>query len=413
MLRRADFGARWRYGHKQWQYRHMPRPAADSAVSATPTARERDCVNVGILWGRSSLASTATAVVDVLRAMNMLAAMRPGGAPELRWHWLMVPDDACAECAAASDCPKGGTCAEARNVPPVPGTAVPPQAPDVLVIPGWLVSTGPQLRALSTHYRQHFGAMLRAHAARGGQVAALFNGTSLLACCGLLAGRKAALPWAFAPSITLDAQQSGQDAGAGGGPPAPVAWQRHRPWQRDGALWTTASMQETFSAMLDLLASTCAAELAQAASHVLQFDPQRQLTATAALETPTGTPMGAGTLEQARRWLQAHRNEPYSLQDTARAAATSPRTLLRWFAQVYGQTPQDYLHSLRIAQAQALLQTTYLTVEDVAQQCGYNDTGSFRKVFARLCGVTPGVYRQRFKLRPALRQWSGRNGPPA
>ena len=244
-------------------------------------------------------------------------------------------------------------------------------------------------------------------------LAALFNGSSLLACCGLLAGRKAALPWAFAPSITLDAQQSGQDAGTGGGPPAPVAWQRHRPWQRDGALWTTASMQETFSAMLDLLASTCVAELAQAASHVLQFDSQRQLTATAALETPTGTPMGAGTLEQARRWLQAHRNEPYSLQDTARAAATSPRTLLRWFAQVYGQTPQDYLHSLRIAQAQALLQTTYLTVEDVAQQCGYNDTGSFRKVFARLCGVTPGVYRQRFKLRPARRQWSGRNGPPA
>ena len=30
---------------------------------------------------------------------------------------------------------------------------------------------------------------------------------------------------------------------------------------------------------------------------------------------------------QARRWLEAHRNEPYSLQATAWAAATSPRTL--------------------------------------------------------------------------------------
>ena len=64
------------------------------------------------------------------------------------------------------------------------------------------------------------------------------------------------------------------------------------------------------------------------------------------------------------------------------------------------------------AQAQALLQTTYLTVDDVAQQCGYNDTGSFRKVFTRVAGVTPGAYRQRFKLRTSRKQWLGRQGLP-
>ena len=127
---------------------------------------------------------------------------------------------------------------------------------------------------------------------------------------------------------------------------------------------------------------------------------------------PRATPLAAGALEQARRWLQDHRNEPYSLQATARAAATSPRTLLRWFAQVHGETPQDYLHRLRMAQAPALLQTTYLTVDDVAQQCGYNDTGSFRKVFTRVAGVTPGAYRQRFKLRASRKQWLGRQGLP-
>ena len=78
---------------------------------------------------------------------------------------------------------------------------------------------------------------------------------------------------------------------------------------------------------------------------------------------------------------------------------------------MYGQTPQDYLHSLRIAQAQALLQTTYLTVENVAPQCGYSDTGSFRKVFVRLCGVTPGVYRARFRLRTTRKQWLERTEP--
>ncbi len=54
---------------------------------------------------------------------------------------------------------------------------------DVLVIPGWFIPTGPQLREISQRYSQHFGAMLRGHLRRGGLVAAQFNGCSLLAHC--------------------------------------------------------------------------------------------------------------------------------------------------------------------------------------------------------------------------------------
>lgn len=347
------------------------------------------CVNVGILWGEDSLTSTAAAVVDALRAMNMLAAMRTAEAsPPLRWHWLGLPGEA------------------GQQPPPIPGSQVQEGPLHVIVVPGWLVPTGPQLRDICSRHGAHFGPLLRSHVAGGGLVAALFNGSALLADCGLLAGRKVAVPWVFAPSIFMQAGDSGQGAAIG------ALWQRDQPWQRDGAVWTTASLQETIAAMLDLLSCTPMAELAQAASHVLRFDPQRQLTAPAGMETPTGTPMVSGALEQARRWLQAHRSEPYSLQATARAAATSPRTLLRWFTQEHGQTPQDYLHGLRIAQAQALLQTTYLTVEDVAQQCGYSDTGSFRKVFVRLCGVTPGAWRQRFRLRTTRKRWQGPGEAP-
>lgn len=349
-------------------------------------------VNVGILWGPDSIAGTAAAVVDVLRAMNTLAAMRSDKAPPpMRWCWLALPG-------------------ETQGLPPpVPGAEQMEGPLHTIVLPGWLAPTGPRLRDICSRHAAHFGPLLRAHLAGGGQVAGLFTGSHLLADCGLLAGRKVALPWVFAPSILMPAPGSGQQGAA-----MPRGdWQRNQPWQCDGSLWTTASLQETTAAMLDLLSSTPMAELAQAASPVLRFDPQRQLTAPAGMETPTGSPMVAGALEQARRWLQAHRSEPYSLQATARAASTSPRTLLRWFAQEHGQTPQDYLHGLRVAQAQALLQTTYLTVEDVAQQCGYSDAGSFRKVFVRLCGVTPGAWRQRFRLRTTRKQWQGAGEAPA
>ena len=40
-------------------------------------------------------------------------------------------------------------------------------------------------------------------------------------------------------------------------------------------------------------------------------------------------------------------------------------------------------------------------------QHSYGDTGSFRKVFTRTTGVTPGAYRQRFLLRTSRKQWAG------
>ncbi|WP_423460068.1 GlxA family transcriptional regulator [Ottowia sp. VDI28] len=333
-------------------------------------------ITVGILWGPGCFATGAAAVVDALRAMNTLASVRHGGVQPLQWHWLPLP----GETAAAP--------------PPAPASGGAAAPPDVLVIPGWLVTTGPQLRQFSRTYLDHFAPLLHAHVTRGGRIAAFFNGSALLAEAGLLSGREASLPWALAPSIVL---QSGHA----------VRWRRDRSWHADGPIWTTSALPESLAAFLDLLGHTSVAELAKAVGTVLRHDPQRQLTATEELETPNNEPMAAGALERARRWLQVHRNEPYSLAATAHAAATSPRTLLRWFSQVHGQTPLQYLHGLRVAQAQVLLQTTYLTVEAVARQCGYGDVGSFRKVFTRATSETPTAYRQRFLLRTSRKQWTG------
>jgi len=339
-------------------------------------------MHVGILWSPLAMAGAAATVIDVLQAVNSLVQERTGGPPPMHWRWLVMPG--------------GGA-----GPPPVPGAQQGPQEGaaglDVIVIPGWLAPTGPRLRAISAAHQRHFGPLLQAHVARGGRIAACFNGSALLADAGLLAGREAALPWAFAPSIALQCGDT-------------LRWRRDRAWHHDGPLWTTASLLDTLPAFLDLLDDTPAADLARAVATVLVHDPQRQLAASAALETPTQQPTVACALEQARRWLQTHRTEPYSLAATARAASTSPRTLLRWFTQVHGQTPLDYVHGLRIAQAQSLLQTTYLTVEAVARQCGYGDTSSFRKIFVRVAGVAPGAYRRQFQLRTARKQWAGPDG---
>jgi two-component system response regulator YesN len=55
----------------------------------------------------------------------------------------------------------------------------------------------------------------------------------------------------------------------------------------------------------------------------------------------------------------------------------------------------DYVTSLRISEAKHLLQTTALTMGDIAKQTGFNDQSYFTKVFKAKLGITPTEFRQK------------------
>ncbi|MFM8857386.1 MAG: helix-turn-helix domain-containing protein, partial [Actinomycetota bacterium] len=118
-----------------------------------------------------------------------------------------------------------------------------------------------------------------------------------------------------------------------------------------------------------------------------------------------GSRIGPGAMERARRWLEDHLHEPYSLAATARAAAISERSLLRHFAAAFGQTPLQMLHELRITRARMLLETSYLPVEAIAERCGWRDPAMLRQAFRRATGTTPAAYRERYRLRVERRRW--------
>jgi AraC-like DNA-binding protein len=60
------------------------------------------------------------------------------------------------------------------------------------------------------------------------------------------------------------------------------------------------------------------------------------------------------------------------------------------------RSPLNYLQSLRISQARRALETTDLSVEEVAHNVGYTDTSTFRRLFARTVGMSPSEYRRSF-----------------
>ena len=96
---------------------------------------------------------------------------------------------------------------------------------------------------------------------------------------------------------------------------------------------------------------------------------------------------------------------PYSLDDVAREAAVSPRTLQRHFKEIEGGTPLDYLHRLRVERAKQLLEVTLIDLTEVMEYCGYHDPSAFRRLFRRATGMTPSTYRRNCTLRAGGRWW--------
>ena len=55
----------------------------------------------------------------------------------------------------------------------------------------------------------------------------------------------------------------------------------------------------------------------------------------------------------------------------------------------------DFLHTVRIEKAKALLLNTDMSLLDIAQRCGYYDRYAFSRVFSRYVGISPSEYRRK------------------
>ncbi|MCY1560398.1 HTH-type transcriptional activator RhaR [compost metagenome] len=86
-------------------------------------------------------------------------------------------------------------------------------------------------------------------------------------------------------------------------------------------------------------------------------------------------------------------------------ASTSSLTLLRHFQTAVGMTPLDYLHRVRVDRAKVLLEVTQHNLHAIALACGYSDASSFSRMFSKIAGISPGVYRQRFTMRSKRVRW--------
>jgi AraC-like DNA-binding protein len=84
----------------------------------------------------------------------------------------------------------------------------------------------------------------------------------------------------------------------------------------------------------------------------------------------------------------------FDLKSMARQAGLHPTYFSNLFKRTFGISPGKYHLQQRLFLAQNLLRTTDLTLDAIAERCGYNDAFFFARTFKRHIGQPPGKYRQ-------------------
>lgn len=82
-------------------------------------------------------------------------------------------------------------------------------------------------------------------------------------------------------------------------------------------------------------------------------------------------------------WARARLKQGFSLDDAAKAAGSSKRTLARHMQAVLGKSPLSFFQSLRVERAVHLLKTSEASVDEIAARVGYADGSTLRNLLRR------------------------------
>lgn len=96
--------------------------------------------------------------------------------------------------------------------------------------------------------------------------------------------------------------------------------------------------------------------------------------------------------------LLGHYTEKVTLEELAAVACMNKYSLLRLFTKTEGITPYRYLETIRIGKAKELLAQD-LEPAEVALMTGFSDQSHLSKFFKEVIGLTPGQYRNIFKVK--------------
>ncbi|MCH9274856.1 AraC family transcriptional regulator [Bifidobacterium amazonense] len=108
------------------------------------------------------------------------------------------------------------------------------------------------------------------------------------------------------------------------------------------------------------------------------------------------TPKSNEYITRAMQYIYGHMDSPLHVGEIAEALFISRTYLYELFQEHLQTTPQLFIAKAKTYQACEWLRKTGMSVQDIAESCGYRSAFAFSKAFRRVIGMSPREYRQRF-----------------
>ena len=248
---------------------------------------------------------------------------------------------------------------------------------DLIIVPGLGFAASDDLDAKlqSPACRRARDMLVEAFDA-GTTLAASCSSTFLLAEAGLLDGRRATTTWWLAPAfrnrypdIELVADQM------------VVA---------DWPVATAGAAMAQMDLMLAVVSRFAGNGLAQACANYLLLDGRRSQAPFMAITYLAGQD---AKIAKAESWVRENIARDFGMEELAEAVALTPRTFARRIATTCGVSPIQFVQRIRIETARYLLETTRLSVDEIARQVGYAEPSTLRRLMRRDTKHSPGHFR--------------------
>ena len=227
---------------------------------------------------------------------------------------------------------------------------------------------------------------LRKQYDQGALITGICMGSALIAEAGLLDGRTATAHWAMGDQLSERWPQ--------------VNWKPELFVTEDSRVICSGGLYASIDVSLYLVERLCGREIAVQCAKALLL-PMPRMSQSGYAMTPVARDHEDERVHRAEAFLQANLERETPARDLARMAGLGERTFMRHFKAATGRSPSDYLQTLRIEAAKAMLESGVKPVQTISNEVGYVDLAFFRGLFKRATGMTPVEYRAQFGPRIA------------
>ncbi|HGO5854017.1 TPA: GlxA family transcriptional regulator [Mannheimia haemolytica] len=246
---------------------------------------------------------------------------------------------------------------------------------DLIVIAGWADIQVPPSNALA--------AALQRNYQRGATVVGLCYGTYALGYSGLLDGKTASTHWLAEADFSRRFPQVKLDLNA--------------LYVEQDRLITSAGSMAGVDCCLAIVRKFHGVKISNSLARLLVSAPHREGGQAQFIEQPIAVRTANQTINELLDFLRENLAKPHSIDELAERLAMSRSTFTRHFRKATGMAVGEWLIEARLQRGRDWLESSDLSIEQIAAEIGFQTATSFRQHFKAKHFVSPNQWRKHFQ----------------